>query len=178
MRLLAFLALFTLGTLSHALVAMWAMRTFPSLEKRKRLIWGLAIALAMLAPASRILSRWTHGTLAPLYAFAATEYLAVLIAIIPMTIGRILLDITHRKAEGPKLSRRQVIEGAYGTVVLATTGSVLGWGAARGRHAFVIEEVPVKIPGLPKALDGFTIGQISDLHVGALVQEREIEEGL
>src|SRR5581483_464325 len=26
--------------------------------------------------------------------------------------------------------------------------------------------------------DGFTIGQISDLHVGALVQEREIEEGL
>lgn len=90
MRLLAFLALFTLGTLSHALVAMWAVRTFPSLEKRKRLIWGIAIALAMLAPAARILSRWTHGTLAPLYAEAVAQ-----LTVHPPPLGH---DVLHPPA--------------------------------------------------------------------------------
>ncbi len=185
MRLLAFAALIILGTLSHAFVALWAMRTFPAFAKRRRLVWVLVALFAVLAPAARILSRWTHGALSPLYAFAATEYLAIVLAILPMMLGRIVLALIYRwrktapaEPDKPAITRRQVIEGVYGGAVLATTASVLGWGSARGRHAFVIEEVPVKIVGLPRALDGYTIGQISDLHVGAFVQEREIDEGL
>jgi predicted MPP superfamily phosphohydrolase len=78
----------------------------------------------------------------------------------------------------PAMTRRQLVEGIGGGLVLAASGCSLGWGAARGRHAFVIEEVPVRIVGLPKALDGYVIGQISDLHVGASVGAREIAEGL
>jgi predicted MPP superfamily phosphohydrolase len=186
MRLVGFVALLLLGTLSHALVGMWALRTFPSLAKRRRLVWAVVALFVVLPFATRILSRWTHGLLAPVYAFATTEYLAVLLAILPLMFGRIALDLGYRKkrpllpqiVEVPGVTRRQVIEGVYGGAVLATTNGVLGWGAARGRHAFVIEELPVKIAGLPRALDGYTIAQISDLHVGAVVQERELDEGL
>jgi predicted MPP superfamily phosphohydrolase len=38
--------------------------------------------------------------------------------------------------------------------------------------------VPVRIPGLPKALDGYTIAQISDIHIGLLVGEKQIAPGL
>ncbi|WP_394824034.1 metallophosphoesterase [Pendulispora albinea] len=77
-----------------------------------------------------------------------------------------------------QLTRRQIIEGVGGAAALAASGTALGWGMVRGRHAFVIEEVPVRIPGLPRALDGYTIVQISDIHVGLFVGDRELGEGL
>ena len=36
----------------------------------------------------------------------------------------------------------------------------------------------MRIPGLPRALDGYTIAQISDIHIGLLVGERDIAPGL
>jgi predicted MPP superfamily phosphohydrolase len=38
--------------------------------------------------------------------------------------------------------------------------------------------VAVRIPGLPRALDGYTIAQVSDIHAGVFVGDREIAEGL
>jgi len=80
--------------------------------------------------------------------------------------------------ELPKLGRREAIERAGGLLALGATGSVLGWGIVRGRHAFQIDELVVRIPGLPKALDGYTIAQVSDLHAGINVSERDLKEGL
>jgi predicted MPP superfamily phosphohydrolase len=76
------------------------------------------------------------------------------------------------------LTRRQLVEGAGGVVVLASTGSTLAWGAVRGRFDFHLEEVPVRIAGLPRALDGYVIAQISDLHAGMNVPERTLDEGM
>jgi predicted MPP superfamily phosphohydrolase len=36
----------------------------------------------------------------------------------------------------------------------------------------------VKIRGLPRALDGYVIGQVSDVHTGLYVGERDLDEGL
>jgi hypothetical protein len=189
MRLVGLGALLVLGALSHAVFAMWAMRTFRWLEKRRRLVWSLVAIATVFAPAMRFVTRWTHGALSPLFALAATEYLAIVIAVIPMIIGRMIFSLVYRtknaaipepapKPEAAPVTRRQIIEGVYGGALLGATNSVLGWGSLRGRHAFVIEEVPVRIVGLPRALDGYTIAQISDIHVGAVVQERELNEGL
>jgi predicted MPP superfamily phosphohydrolase len=76
------------------------------------------------------------------------------------------------------ISRRDAIERIGGLAVLGTTSAVLGWGMVRGRHAFEINEVVVKIAGLPRVLDGYSIAQISDIHVGLFVGERELAEGL
>jgi uncharacterized protein len=52
--------------------------------------------------------------------------------------------------------------------VLALLGSVIGFISAR-RHPRVID-VDIPLPDLPPALHGFTIAQISDVHVGATIK--------
>jgi predicted MPP superfamily phosphohydrolase len=76
------------------------------------------------------------------------------------------------------MTRRQWVEGMGGAAIFGATGSMLGWGMVRGRHAFELTELPLRIPGLPRALDGYVIAQVSDIHSGALVGERELDEGL
>ena len=44
------------------------------------------------------------------------------------------------------------------------------WGTLRGRLDFHVEEVPVRIRGLARALDGYTIIQVSDVHTGIFVR--------
>ncbi len=48
----------------------------------------------------------------------------------------------------------------------------MGYGTWRAFHPPVVNHVAVRLPGLPKALDGFTIVQLSDIHVGPVIQRR------
>lgn len=82
-----------------------------------------------------------------------------------------------REQEEKRISRRLLLERALGTTLLASSTGAIGWGIVRGRHAFRIDEVVVKIPGLSPKLDGYTIAQVSDVHVGTFVTERELDEG-
>lgn len=76
------------------------------------------------------------------------------------------------------MTRRQVVEASAGAALFGAVGGAVGWGVVRGRHAFELREVPVRIPGLPRVLDGYVIAQISDIHTGVHVGERELDEGL
>ena len=73
------------------------------------------------------------------------------------------------------LPTRRVFLGqaVTGSAVLLGSGSSF-YGAVFGRHDYVIEEVPVRIPGLSRRLDGYTLVQLSDIHFGTFVGEAEI----
>jgi len=74
----------------------------------------------------------------------------------------------------PALPRRAfVAQGAAGAALLVGGGSAM-YGALFGRHDYVIEEVAVPIPGLPRSLDGFTLVQLSDIHLGLFVDEPQM----
>jgi hypothetical protein len=76
--------------------------------------------------------------------------------------------------KNPGLSRRAfVTRAAAGSAFFIGTGSA-AYGAIFGRHDYIIEEVAIPIPGLPKSLDGFSIAQLSDIHIGLFVGEREL----
>ena len=45
---------------------------------------------------------------------------------------------------------------------------------ASGRHDYVIEELAVALPGLSHRLDGYTLVQLSDIHLGLFVGEPEM----
>jgi predicted MPP superfamily phosphohydrolase len=79
--------------------------------------------------------------------------------------------------EEARVSRRLVLERALGLSLVAGSTGAIGWGIVRGRHDFRIDEVVVKIPGLSPKLDGYTIAQVSDIHTGTFVTERELAEG-
>ncbi len=205
MRLLpsAFLVAFCLASFgAHWSVVSWALRAFPSLEARRRgLRVGAAVVVAM-APISRALAHgsrtaWSSG----LWAFAVSEVTLVVLLALPTLLLHLVLSLARapvraqhadardqatpvvspkgeKREEPERLGRRRLIERASGLAALGVAGSAFGWGMLRGRHLFTIEEVVVKIVGLPRALEGYTIAQISDLHTGVFVQERELSEGL
>src|SRR5262249_49925725 len=46
------------------------------------------------------------------------------------------------------------------------------WGLLNARRTAAVVKVDVPVPGLPAALDGFTVAQISDVHVGPTIKGR------
>lgn len=186
LRVLVFaLAVSALSALFHSMVYQWAMDALPSVRPHKRKLIAVLAVLVVLAPAARFVAHRFRGgwTSAP-YAAAMIEVLVVMVAAPLLILTRFAGRLRERRAkasgaaEPEALSRRQALERMGGAVALGATGSAFGWGAVRGRHAFEMEEIAPKIVGLPKVLDGYTIVQISDIHVGAFVQERELDEGL
>jgi uncharacterized protein len=57
-------------------------------------------------------------------------------------------------------------------------GSAFLWGYKKGRLNFSVEELVVRVPGMSPKLDGYTIVQVSDIHVGPFVLEHELRLGL
>jgi predicted MPP superfamily phosphohydrolase len=76
----------------------------------------------------------------------------------------LLLGLAIAGAGGPAFTR----DSAVGVPLLALAVTVVGFVNARRVARVVRIEVP--IPGLPPALDGYSIAQISDIHVGPTIK--------
>ena len=173
--------------LAHAMLGIWLLDAFPRLRPKKRRLQIVLAAVVVLPTLLRLVTIATHSQIAAsLFAAIMCESIVVLFSAVPLVVVRagargveLLAPQAARADEAAdKLTRRQVIERVGGLAVLGTTGSLVGWGAVIGRHEFMVDEVPVRIAGLPRALDGYTIAQISDIHIGMLVGERDIAAGL
>lgn len=169
--------------LAHAMLGTWLFGAFPKLREKKRLVIAVLATFVGLGTVTRLITIATHSEIAgTIFAAAMCESIIVLFSAVPLVFVRATARVTEVIAPTTeavdKLTRREMIERTGGLAVLGATTSVVGWGAVIGRHDFVVEEVPVKIAGLPRALDGYTIAQISDIHIGQLVREKDIAEGL
>jgi len=173
--------------LAHAMLGIWLLDAFPRLRPKKRRLQIVLAAVVVLPTLLRLVTIATHSQIAAsLFAAIMCESIVVLFSAVPLVVvraGARGVELLAPEAAGAdpaadKLTRRQVIERVGGLAVLGTTGSLVGWGAVIGRHEFTVDEVPVRIAGLPRALDGYTIAQISDIHIGMLVGERDIAAGL
>lgn len=71
--------------------------------------------------------------------------------------------------------RRRFIARVGAATALGVGGGLTTFGVYRAMTPPEITEVPVRLPGLPKALEGFTIVQLSDIHVGAVIQEKFLD---
>ncbi len=170
--------------LTHTLLGRWLLDVFPKLRPHRRIVIGVLVGCVVLGAVARLVTNATHSPIAgSVYAAVMCELIIVLFSALPLVIVRLLARGFEAVAPTPppnteQMTRRRAIERVGGVAVVGATGSLVGWGAIIGRHDFVVEEVPVRIVGLPRALDGYTITQISDIHVGMLVGDRELGEGL
>ena len=64
-------------------------------------------------------------------------------------------------------------EGALAVSILAAIAAIIGFVNARRRAR--VRRVDVAIAGLPAALDGFSIAQITDLHIGPTIKRDYLE---
>lgn len=182
MRVLVFLVI---SAAVHVLAARWLLAVSPRARSRRGKVLAAALALSVLAAGLRVLSQlvaWSGLRLA--MAFAMIELATVFLGLLFVSAFTAVTRLGARairpaeEAEREKLvSRREALEQGLGVACFGGTGLALGWGIVRGRHAFTVEEVVVRIEGLPKALEGYTIAQVSDVHVGPFVGDRELDEG-
>ena len=191
---------------AHLFIARWLVDVFPALRPRRRQVYAVAVLLFLTAPMGRLFGVFYWKGLASSFAAAGTtEWMVVMLACAPLALtvlvarrvvpffarvvgaAPVLVEQGDREIgsepmarlpdEGTPITRRVAVERAVGLAALGVSAGALAWGNVIGRHEFRIEEVVVRLPGLPKALDGYTIAQISDIHVGLFVGERELEEG-
>ncbi|MBZ4419289.1 metallophosphoesterase [Myxococcus sp. RHSTA-1-4] len=80
-------------------------------------------------------------------------------------------------AAGSSLSRRSLLTNAGRAVPVLAAGTSSA-GLASGVSGFTVRPVEVRLPGLPKALDGFRIGQITDVHVGTFIDTRYLHDAV
>lgn len=79
--------------------------------------------------------------------------------------------------QGVEVTRRDVTSALGVGVAYGVPTLLFGYGSAVGRVDYTTEELVVRIPGLPKELDGYTIAQVSDVHTGPLVGEHQLRQG-
>jgi predicted MPP superfamily phosphohydrolase len=149
----------------------------------------LSIALLLLTfsvPIGMLALRLAPRPLDRLIPAAAFTWLGVAFLLF---IAVLALDLARLAAEGAALalahlrsipeppadpSRRVFVARALaGTAVAAAAGTTaFAFRSATGPAQ--VTEVPVKLERLPRALSGFTIAQVSDLHVGPTIGERHV----
>lgn len=89
--------------------------------------------------------------------------------------GELLADWLRRRPDPPADPARRIFvaRALAGGAALATGGAAaLAFRAATGPAE--ITDVPVRLERLPPALSGLTIAQITDLHVGPTIGERDV----
>ena len=192
-----FLALLVVFTLALVYVHRRSAKAF-GLSKRGRRALGVALGVSLpLMLAGRALARLLPGPVLEALAIAGSVMaLGILISAILLALldaagalmklvraglaklrdapSRVLAEPPPAVPETPAIPRRTFIgQAAASSAILAGGGTAL-YGTLFGRHDYIIEEVVVRIPGLARALDGFTIVQLSDLHIGQFVGEPEL----
>ena len=200
-RFLVFLVLL-LGVLGgiNAQVFRWARNAFRLTPTAQRLLKLILVASLVGMVLGRVAGRfWAGGVAAGVVFVSSTTELAVIISGILLLMAdavRLLLGLPARLRKWATASQRVVAKDAAPPVVdkaavvavprriflaqaAASSAFLIGgssslYGAFKGRHDYSVEQVVFKLPGLSRAFDGFSIAQLSDVHIGAFVGDAEL----
>jgi uncharacterized protein len=173
-----------LSALLFCIVYAWLVASVPWCTRHRRAT-GLSLAGLLVSEIvlRRIEMAWHVG--GSLAAVGEVLVMTLVLTALPLGLVRVLFTAFAQVRPPPTpvpdvpaaMTRRQLVEAGTGIALIGATGSMIGWGMARGRDAYELDEIAVRIVGLPKALDGYVIAQISDIHTGDHVGERMLDEG-
>src|SRR5262249_42668785 len=136
----------------------------------------------VLGTGSRVVERRvTAAVLAPLGELGSAIMIAALMAAVLLAAidlvalaARLAARPFPAKAPPPAVPERRafIAQAATGSALAVATGSSF-YGTFFGRHDYVIEDLPVRLHGLSPRIDGYTLVQLSDVHLGLFVGEPE-----
>jgi predicted MPP superfamily phosphohydrolase len=190
---LLFFTVFAGGTLYvlHAFIYRRLVADFTENRWIRRAAIALFASISVAALAGRFLSIWftsitsRHATVALFMWSGLALYVAFALAAVEPVRRWWLKRQAARAAPAPspeapaspspapaQLSRRDAVTSLLSGGALAAGGGVAALGTYRAFDKPEVTEIPIRLPKLPRALDGFTFVHLSDIHVGSLIQEQ------
>lgn len=149
--------------------------------RRGHLLGSALLALGAGLIFARLSALTVHSYLpAPLPILAASWTGFALYAVIALGAADLASRWAHRgspaKLEAESEPRRRFLTlGATGSA-LAAAGTLGSYGLWRAFHAPEVTSLGVRLPQLPKPLDGLRIVQISDIHLGDVLHAKFVRE--
>jgi predicted MPP superfamily phosphohydrolase len=110
--------------------------------------------------------------------FLGAAALAYLIVATVMVALDLVLNLVRRQLPRDLDPGRRRVLNTVGNVLLAAPAVAIGYGMFVERTNFRVREVDIPLDGLPQDLDGLRILQISDIHIGAFLSERELARAI
>jgi uncharacterized protein len=138
-------------------------------------LWAVrvaAIALTLSFPLTHILVRTAPGSVSSAVNWFAAVWLGLFLYLFLFTL--LLHFFTAAARLGGLSPHLNALLGSYTGRggVLAVLGLALaigGYGIYQARYGIVTTKIEVRVKNLPARLDGFSIVQISDIHIGAII---------
>ncbi len=152
----------------------------------RRLAGALLALAALAAPVAMIVARRlpfraTRPLVTVLFTWLGAAFL-LFVALLATDLARILwataswvMALAGGTMEAPPDPSRRVFVAralAGGAALAAGAATATAVRAATGEPQ--VKEVPVRLDRLPTSLSGFTLAQISDLHVGPTIREKQV----
>ncbi len=150
--------------------------------------WRLAATLGMvfmaiLIPLSLIFRRSIHNpTIGRILVWPAMNWLGVvfifMLLLLVVDVGRVVAFIAARfgGAVATDPERRQFMARVFGGAVAAVGTALTAFALREALSGLSVKEVKVALRRLPRSLDGLTIVQITDVHVGPTIGKDFVEE--
>lgn len=139
--------------------------------------WALVVTMAAMLLVGFTARFWLKPPLADIASWIGFVCLGLFSFVFVTTVLRDVIWLFAKvgRVLPEDLERRTMLLRITNLAVLGTSGVLTAAGVAGARRRAAIVDVTVPIVGLPVALEGFTIAQITDVHVGPTIKRGYIE---
>lgn len=161
-----------LSCLLHAYVGLRLMPPLAGWPAAGFLLGVLLALSALLLPLSLVGRNLSWPGARSALAWSGMLAMGLFSSLLVLTVLRdaLLLVSAALAALWPGALALEAIKQATAWAVLAATATVTVLGVWNARRTAAVLRVDVPVPGLPPSLHGFTIAQISDIHVGPTIR--------
>ena len=171
-----FLTLAGLSALLHAYLALRLLPDLAALASAQLGLAGVLLVSALLIPLGLMARRIARSPLADRLSWAGLLCMGLFSTLLVLTLLRdaalgLLWAVDFLVPGGLELAPWRTLS-AQAVPLLGGLSALLGLLNARRTAAVVRVDVP--IPGLPPAWHGFTVAQISDIHVGPTIRQHYV----
>lgn len=172
-RIVVFLLVMTSVVLALSTYMGWRLIPPGWSSSARAIAWAVVFGVVIIQPISFLLRLWgPRGALGDIVAWCAYVAMGLFALGVTFTLLRDLAWGVGKIGGGLPNDpvRRQAMFDLSSGVVMALTGGLFGVGFRRAMARPAIVDVTVPVKGLPAALEGFRIAQISDVHIGPTIK--------
>ena len=167
-------ALYALSAVLHLYVAARLLPALPLPGGSIVLVTILLVASTLLIPAAMIQSRRQHNLINTLIIWSGLIFMGLLSSLIVFTLLRdslmLVMWLADALTESHLLSEAWISWSALSVLLASLLVSIVGFINIALGPAIVKVEIP--IANLPAELDGFSIAQLTDVHIGPTIKRR------